>query len=285
MKNAVLPSSVTVLLAAVLDGFVDVFENGQIGAVSFYVVYLVLFMMLMEAFGRLSSILTVRLNWLGEFMKTLAPAYFLAVSTANGVSTAAVFYEGVLLLVWMIQWVLVNFLLPGVNLCILLKMVNYLSKEEMLSKMSELLEVVISWALKTLIGLAVGLQVVKNLVAPVMDSLKRTAVGKTAGAIPGIGNAVNAITQLILTSAVLVRNSFGAVILVLIAAAGLQPLIHYGALSLSYRFLAALAQPVSDKRIVGALSTMGEGCAWLLKLLLTAQILCMLAFLVLMAGG
>ena len=274
-----------VLLAAVLDGFVDVFENGQIGAVSFYVVYLVLFMMLMEAFGRLSSTLTVRLNWLGEFMKTLAPAYFLAVSTANGVSTAAVFYEGVLLLVWMIQWVLVNFLLPGVNLCILLKMVNYLSKEEMLSKMSELLEVVISWALKTLIGLAVGLQVVKNLVAPVMDSLKRTAVGKTAGAIPGIGNAVNAITQLILTSAVLVRNSFGAVILVLIAAAGLQPLIHYGALSLSYRFLAALAQPVSDKRIVGALSTMGEGCAWLLKLLLTAQILCMLAFLVLMAGG
>ena len=263
----------------------DVFENGQIGAVSFYVVYLVLFMMLMEAFGRLSSTLTVRLNWLGEFMKTLAPAYFLAVSTANGVSTAAVFYEGVLLLVWMIQWVLVNFLLPGVNLCILLKMVNYLSKEEMLSKMSELLEVVISWALKTLIGLAVGLQVVKNLVAPVMDSLKRTAVGKTAGAIPGIGNAVNAITQLILTSAVLVRNSFGAVILVLIAAAGLQPLIHYGALSLSYRFLAALAQPVSDKRIVGALSTMGEGCAWLLKLLLTAQILCMLAFLVLMAGG
>ena len=136
-----------------------------------------------------------------------------------------------------------------------------------------------------ILGLAVGLQVVKNLVAPVMDSLKRTAVGKTAGAIPGIGNAVNAITQLILTSAVLVRNSFGAVILVLIAAAGLQPLIHYGALSLSYRFLAALAQPVSDKRIVGALSTMGEGCAWLLKLLLTAQILCMLAFLVLMAGG
>ena len=87
------------------------------------------------------------------------------------------------------------------------------------------------------------------------------------------------------------RNTRGKValvivlVLVLIAAAGLQPLIHYGALSLSYRFLAALAQPVSDKRIVGALSTMGEGCAWLLKLLLTAQILCMLAFLVLMAGG
>ncbi len=274
-----------VLLSAVLASFADVFENGQIGAVSFYVVYLVLFMMLMEAFLRLSSSLTVRLNWLTGFMKTLVPAYFLAVSVSSGTSTAAIFYEGVLFLVWAIQWILVNLLLPGVNLCVLLKMVNYLSREEMLSKMSELLEVVISWSLKSLVGVAVGLQVVKNLVAPVMDSLRRSAIGKTAGAIPGIGNVVNAITELVLTSAVLVRNSLGAVILVLLAAAGLQPVIHYGSLSLSYRFLAALSQPVSDKRVVGALGAMGEGCALLLKLLLTAEILCMLAFLVLMAGG
>ena len=47
---------------------------------------------------------------------------------------------------------------------------------------------------------------------------------------------------------------------------------------------AAVAQPVSDKRIVGAFSTMGEGCVLLLRILFTAEILCMLAFLVLMAG-
>ena len=51
-------------------------------------------------------------------------------------------------------------------------------------------------------------------------------------------------------------------------------------LSLVYRFLAAIAQPISDKRVVGALSTMGEGCAMLLKLLLTAEVLCMLTFLI-----
>ena len=90
---------------------------------------------------------------------------------------------------------------------------------------------------------------------------------------------MNAITELILTSAVLVRNSLGVVFLILLALAGMGPAIHYGVLSLSYRFLAALSQPVSDKRIVGALSTMGEGCALLLKLLLTAEVLCMLTFL------
>ena len=274
-----------ILIAAVLANFADAFENGQVGDVSFYVVYLILFMSLVENFSRLSTSLSTRLSWLAEFMKVLSPAYFMAVTASVGASSAVVFYEGVLLMVWAIQWLLVNVFLPGVNLCILLKLVNHLSKEEMLSKMAELLEIAVNWGLKTLLGAAVGLQIVRNLVTPVMDSLKRSALGKTAGAIPVIGNAMNAITELILTSAVLVRNSLGVVFLILLALAGMGPAIHYGVLSLSYRFLAALSQPVSDKRIVGALSTMGEGCALLLKLLLTAEVLCMLTFLILMAGS
>ena len=273
-----------VLLAAVFSNFADIFENGQIGTVSFYAVYLLLFMMLMENFSILGSSLSENLFRLSKFMEVLAPAYFMTVAAAGGACTAAVFYEGVLLLVWMIQWVLLTILLPGTNLYILLKLVNHLSREEMLSKMAELLETAINWGLKTLIGFALGLQVVRNLIAPVMDTLKRSALGKTAGAIPGIGNAVNTVTELILTSAGLGRNSFGGAVRIVLILIGVHPLVHLGMLSLSYRFLAALAQPVSDKRIVGALSTFGEGCAILLRILITAEALCMLTFLVLMAG-
>ena len=92
------------------------------------------------------------------------------------------------------------------------------------------------------------------------------------------------VTELVVTSAVLVRNSLGVVIFLAFVLAGAGPVIHYGLLSFIYRLLAAVAQPVSDKRIVGAFSTMGEGCVLLLRILFTAEILCMLAFLVLMAG-
>lgn len=174
-----------ILIAAVLANFADAFENGQVGDVSFYVVYLILFMSLVENFSRLSTSLSTRLSWLAEFMKVLSPAYFMAVTASVGASSAVVFYEGVLLMVWAIQWLLVNVFLPGVNLCILLKLVNHLSKEEMLSKMAELLEIAVNWGLKTLLGAAVGLQIVRNLVTPVMDSLKRSALGKNSGSDPG----------------------------------------------------------------------------------------------------
>ena len=65
--------------------------------------------------------------------------YFMAVAAASGASTAAVFYQGILLLVWLFQWLLESVLLPGVSLYILLKFVNHLSREEMLGKMAELI--------------------------------------------------------------------------------------------------------------------------------------------------
>ena len=75
----------------------------------------------------------------------------MTVAASTGSSTAAAFYEGILLMIWAVQWLLANLFLPAVNLSLLLKMVNYLSKEEMLTKMAELLDVAVNWGLKTLL--------------------------------------------------------------------------------------------------------------------------------------
>lgn len=273
-----------ILLSAVFTSFAEVFENNQIGDISFFVVYLLFFTILMDSFSKMSSSLEKTISWMTEMMKGLAPAYYMTVCAASGAASAVVFYEGVLLMVWGIQWLLLTVLLPASGMYVLLQLVNSLSREEMLGKMAELLNTAVSWGLKSLLAAVVGLQIIRNLVAPVMDSVKRGLLSKAAGALPGVGNAVNMVTELIVTSAVLVRNCLGVVILVVFVLIGAGPMLHYGILSLLYRLLAAVAQPVSDRRMVRALGTMGEGCALLLRILFTAEVLCMLAFLVLMAG-
>lgn len=283
-KSLLIKILLLILLSAVLANFADVFESGQIGDICFYIVYLLLFILLMDSFSSVTRSVQQTITWMAEFMRGLAPAYFLTISIAAGSSTAAAFYEGVLILTWLIQEVILNLLFPGACLYVLISLINNLSKEEMLGKMAELLDTAVSWGLKTLLGMVVGLQVVRGLIAPVMDTLKRSALGKAAGALPGVGNAVNMVTELVLTSAVLVRNCLGVVILFAFVAAGAGPVIHYGILSLLYRFLAAIAQPVSEKRIVDSLATMGEGCALLLRILFTAEILCILDFVILMTG-
>ena len=283
-KSFFLKILLCVFMAAVFSNFAGLFENGQIGDMSFYMVYLLLFMLLMNAFSALTASLTRLILWLASFMKLLSPAFFLALAASVGITTASVFQEGLLLLVWLLQWILGSVLVPAASLYVLFRMVNHLSKEEMLGKMADLMENLICWGTRTIMGTVLGLQVVRSLVAPVMDSLKRGVLGKTAGSIPGIGNAVNTVTELVITSAVLVRNSLGVAFVVVFMLVGLEPIIHYGMFCLSMRFLAAMAEPVSDKRIVGCLSAMGEGCAVLLRIFLTAEVLCILVFLIMMVN-
>lgn len=270
-----------VLVAAVFSNFTSMFQNGQIGEISFYVIYLLLFVLLMESFQSMSSQLESSLRAVVAFMQGLAPAYFLAIAASNGATTAAVFYEMVLLLVWLIQWLMITFVLPAANLSVLLNMVNHLSKEDLLSKLSELLRTLVDWALKTMLGVVAGMQIIQSLVAPVIDSLKRSAIGKTASALPGVGNAFNAVTEIVVTAAVLVRNCLGVTFVIILAIWGLTPLIQYALMSLTYRLMSALTQPVSDPRMVGCLSIMGDGCGLLLRILLTTQVLCMVTIVIL----
>ena len=280
-KELIVKLLLLLLFAAVFSGFAGAFDNGQVGEISFYVIYLLLFVLLMESFQNMSSQLEDSLRAVVTFMQGLAPAYFLAVAASNGATTAAVFYEMVLLLVWLIQWLMITFVLPAANLCVLLNMVNHLSKEDLLSKLADLLRTLVDWSLKTMLGVVAGMQIVQSLVAPVIDSLKRSAIGKTASALPGVGNAFNAVTEIVVTAAVLVRNCLGVTFVIILLIWGLTPIIQYGLMSLTYRLMSALTQPVSDPRMVGCLSIMGDGCALLLRILLTTQVLCMVTVVIL----
>ncbi len=280
-KRLVAQALILVLLAALFTNFSQIFDRGQVGEMGFYIVYLLLFTLLLNGFYSLSRQLEERIAGLLELMKGLAPAYYLAVAASSGVTSAAMFYQMVLMLVTVAQWAILAFILPCTGLYVLLEMVNGLSKEAVLSKLADLFRTLVEWAMKTMMGVVVGMQVIRGLVAPVIDNLRRTALGKTASAIPGVGNALNAVTEIVLASAVLVRNCLGVAFVLILLVWGVSPLIQYGICAFLYRLAAALAQPISDKRLVGCLGIMGEGCGLLLKILFTTELLCLITIAVL----
>lgn len=270
-----------VLLASLFSNFSNVFGDGKTGEISFYVVYMLLLAALVHAFAGMGADIAASLEDSVGFMKALMPSYFLAVTAAGGSASAMVFYEAVLVLIYLVQVIFLKGILPGINVYVLLELVNYLHSEDFLSKMSELLRTVLEWGMKTCVAVVIGMQLVQNMISPAIDSLKRDVVGKAAAAIPGIGNAINGVTEVALGTAVLVRNGLGVIGILIFLVIGLPPVIRLGMTTLLYKLLAAIVQPVSDKRMVGALATMGDGCMLLLKVLLTTELLILITIAVL----
>lgn len=262
-----------VLLAAVFSNFTAVFGDGKIGETSFYITYMLLLALLIKSFGSMGVELKELLENFILFLKALMPSYFLAVTASSGSATAMIFYEAVLFLIYVIQVVFLKGIVPAIYVLALVELVNYLHSEDFLSKMAELLQTLIEWSLKSCMAVVLGMQLIQNMIGPAMDSLKRDIIGKTAASIPGIGNAINGVTEVALGTAVIIRNGIGVVGIIILVCIGIRPVIRLALLAFLYKLLAAVVQPVSDKRMTGALSTIGNGYVLFLKVLLCMELL------------
>lgn len=240
-----------VLAGAVLGSFSSLFEGKQVRDASFYMVYLLALALILKNFQSSGENLKAVITSLVAFMRILTPSYYLAAAAAGGASSAVMFYQMLLLVILAVEKLLLALVLPMIHIYLLIALVNDLSGEEILSHMTELLETCVNGLLKSSLGVLVGMQMIRNLIAPALDSLRQMALWRTAGMIPGIGNAVNAVTELVAGSAVLIRNCFGVTAMLVLLAAGMVPAVQLLVSGLSFRLLAAAAQPVSDKRIAG----------------------------------
>lgn len=270
-----------VILAALFANFTNVFSGSQAGEASFYIVYMLLLALLIHSFGELSAELSGSLEDLTAFMQALMPSYFLAVTAASGTATAMVFYEMVFGVIYLTQVLLLKAVIPGIQAYVIIELINYLHKEDFLSKLADLLKTILLWTMRTITAVVIGMELIQNMVSPALDSLKRDALGKTAASIPGIGNVINGATEVALGTAVLIRNCLGVMGIVVLVLLGLPPVIKLAMNSLVYKLLAALLQPVSDRRMTGCLSAMGEGCRLLLKVLLTLELLLLITIAIL----
>lgn len=279
-KSTLVYLLLVMIIAAVFTNFSEVFQNRQIAQTGFYLVYILLITVCLHSFQMTVQELTDSMETLNTFMSVLAPAYFICMALAVGSISSIAFYNLVLLLIFLVDMVILHFLLPLIHVCLMVQVLNFLSDEEYLSKFAELLQTIVGWGLKTLLALITGAGIVQGILNPSMDAVKRSAFTKGAEMIPGIGDVFGGVTDVVLGTAVLIKNGIGMAGVVLVIAICLVPILNMGILTLLYKGLAALVQPVSDKRIVEAVNSVGDGYHMLLKVVCTTAVLFMITIAV-----
>lgn len=271
------------MIAAVFSNFSSVFQNKQISEISFYILYLLLIALCLNSFQIVTDWVRGGVESLTTFMEAFCPLYFLAVAVAKGGMTAVAFYNLVLLFIYLIELLIVNILFPVIHIYMMVKVLNFLSEEDYLSKFAELIEIAVSWMLKTLLAGIIGLNVIQGIINPAIDNVKRSVVTRTAEAIPGVGDALGGAAEVVLGAAVVIKNGIGTTGAVIALALCAVPLIQTGGIVLLYKLAAALIQPVSDKRLVGCVESVGDGSRLLMRVVFTTGLLFLLTIVIVSA--
>ena len=120
--------------------------------------------------------------------------------------------------------------------------------------------------MKLAMGVVAGLSVVENLIAPAKDRLVNGAFVRTAALIPGVGNVIGSVNDLFVGAGMVIKNCVGVAALLLLLLIGFLPMAKIACLTFFYKLAAAVAEPITDRRIAGCLKGMAQGGVLYLKL-------------------
>lgn len=280
MKNVFAWLLVLGIASSLMTHFVEIFDRQQVADMGFYFIYLLFTAVLLQCFGQAVDIAARTMEDILLFVKLLVPAYLLSVGVSTGTVTAGASCQLMLFAVYGVEYVLSAGLLPLINSFCMLAVVNGVWIEEKLSLMIDLVGRVIGWVLKGALGAVTGIGIFQALITPVVDSARTSALQKLVSAIPGLGTAANGVAELVLGSAVVIRNSIGVVLLLLLLLLCAAPLIKIAVIAGLLKCAAAFIGIVSDRRITVCADRAGDAGLLLLRTAGTAMLLFLIAIAV-----
>lgn len=272
------------IVAAVFTNFSNIFKDNQVGEISFYITYLLLFATITGTFVSATMVAQKAIGGVISFMRALIPTYFMSIAFCSSKATTLIFYESALVLITIVDVVLVRIMIPLVNIFMIISLVNNMVKEDFLSKFAELIESIIKWSMRTLFIAVVGFNAIQGLIVPASNTVKKTLAIKFTKAIPGIGNSINSVAETVMGAGTLIKNAIGVTGLVVIIIICMVPLIKLVVTMLIYKFGVAMVQPISDKRVVSCISSAANAAGLLVYIVSIAAILFMVTIAILAAS-
>lgn len=285
MKSVFVWMLVLGLVSSLMTHFVEIFDRHHVADIGFYFMYLLFTALLLKCFGQAADAAAQTLENIILFVQLLVPAYLITVGISAGAVTAGASYQIMLFSVYGVEYILSAGLLPLIYSYVMLSVINGIWVEEKLTLLIDLLGKAIGWVLKGALGIVTGISIFQALIAPVVDSARTSALQKFISAIPGVGGAASGVAELVLGSAMVIKNSVGVVLLLLLLLLCVAPLFKIAVISGILKCVAAFMGIVSDKRITACADRTGDAGLLLFKTAGTAMVLFLIAIAVTAAAG
>lgn len=264
-----------VLLGSVFTNISNSFGTSFISENGFFVTYLIITSIMLTSFSLALDIVSSSIEKILVLIRIVVPVFALAINFLGRVSTSAGMYEIILLGVWLVQVIILRFIIPMIKFYVIVSLVNNLNKEDSFSKLCKFIKNIVSWLLKTIVVFVAGLNIIKSLIEPQIDALGRNTVNKIISALPG-GGITSLLAGTFLGAGAVVKNSIGIAGIILLVITVMVPVLKTILILLAVRITGVMIQPMGEKRYVEGVEALAAGLSLLLQTILSSVVLFML---------
>lgn len=222
---------------------------------------------------------------LSEYGKLLLPVMTAAMAAQGGVTTSTALYAGTAVFDTVLSSMISKLLVPMVYLFLALSLANSAVGEDLLKKMRDFINWLVSWCLKTSLTVFTGYMALTGVLSGTADAsaLKATKAAIST-VVPVVGGILSNASEAVLISAGLAKNAAGIYGILAILAVFAGPFLQIGAHYLLLKATASLCGIFGTKRIIDLISDFSAAMGLLLAMTGSVCLLLLISTVCFMKG-
>lgn len=265
---------VIIVIHSILKAISESLENESISKLIYYVQYILIVTIIMSSFSGIVKLVQDTTNNLVGFMNLLVPLLIALMLYTGSIATSGVLEPIILFMINFIGNIIQTIIIPGVLIFAGLVIISKISNNFQIGKLSKFFQSSIIWFLGIVLTIFVGVVSLEGTLSSSVDGITaKTTKAVVSTAIPVVGKILGDAVDTVLGCGIILKNAVGLIGVIVVIAICIAPILKLAILTITYKLLAGICEPIADKNIVSLIEQVGDIFKIFLAILTTISVL------------
>lgn len=248
-----------IVIHSILKSISESLENDGISKLIYYVQYILIVTIIMANFSDIVKLVQDTCTNLVAFMNMLVPLLITLMMSTGSITTSGILEPIILFMINFIGNAIQDIIIPLVLIFTSLVIISKISDKVQIDNLAKFLKSGIVWFLGTILTIFVGIVSLEGTLSSSIDGITaKTTKTIVSSAIPVVGKILGDAVDTVLGCGVILKNAVGLVGVLIIIGICIMPILKLTTLTISYKLLATVTEPIADKKIVKLLTQIGD---------------------------
>ena len=248
-----------VIIHSILKSVSESLENDNISKLIYYVQYILIVSIVMMNFSDIVHIVKDTCNNLVGFINILIPLLISLMIYTGSITTSGVLEPVILFLINFIGNIIQNIIIPIILVFISLIVISKISDNVQIDKLSKFLKSGVVWFFGIVLTIFVGVVSLEGTLSSSVDGITaKTTKAVVSSAIPVVGKILGDAVDTVLGCGIILKNAVGIIGVVIVIGICIIPITKLGILTIAYKVMSAICEPIAEKNITSLLDQIGD---------------------------
>lgn len=247
------------VISSLINNLNSSFGEKEIGDIAFFACYGLSIIVLIKSFLLGVSITKDTINGMANIMAALMPVLLALLAGTGGFVQAAVLDPIVIAVINISTRIIVDVIVPIILMVFALQFASNISLDYKISKLTKLLNSIVMWINGIVMTIFITVITIRGITSKAFDEVTiQTAKFAVDTFVPIVGGAISDAVSTVAGYSILLKNAISSLGLIVLVGIVLFPIIKILILAFVNKFVAAIIEPICDKRLVAAINSAGD---------------------------